>query len=491
MPLGSRTEVEARPQGYHESSANKFKTPFPFLRLPRELRDKVYRELLVCDQRLPFPSPHMISPEHALELEILKVKALRAEAINILTRGNIWVSVIVPDRSEIGICTSRVDVHKAMSKTYLCRRPVYLDMEKVNGICLDLTGMQLLNKYGSGDFNIGYVFAYSRHEYESVVRILSQCTDRLNNLDIPTFGHIGILDQLVSPLEQMRGLSSVRHNFSCTGALYKRLVPTMTSSITSNLEAVDSLQRIKDEGNISFRQKRLLEATMRYEDVQHACVWLLPHLTVSNPKGDDLTPRANQLKSILIDASLNWCVCFNQINANYANDPTFSHKATGVGFNLLNQTREFLENFVGKMAAFMLERRRMRMHFQSGKANEQLGTYMLPVSQSQAEGYFGKALREYYHASKLNPHDPTIQQSRKRMEDYLETPMTEEEADFVTARAYLGDQQEMCWRGDGKLLKRISLERGLHLLPLMQIRPEEGKSEEWNDRTLFSYRADV
>ena len=64
------------------------------------------------------------------------------------------------------------------------------------------------------------------------------------------------------------------------------------------------------------------------------------------------------------------------------------------------------------------------------------------------------------------------------MEDYFETMMTEDEADFVTVHAFLDDQREMCWRGDGKLLKRISLERGLSLLPLMQIRPEEGKSEE-------------
>ena len=220
----------------------------------------------------------------------------------------------------------------------------------------------------------------------------------------------------------MRGLVSVRHNLSRTGALYKRIVTTMTSCITSNLEAVNYLQRIKasnleavnylqrikEEGNRSFRQKRLLEAAVRYEDVQHACVWLLPHLKVSSSKGDDLTPRAKQLKSILIDASLNWCFCVNQITADYANDLTSSHQVPGVGFNLLNQTREFL------------------------------------------------------------------------------TTMTEGKR-TLSLRVDPDNQQEMCWRGDAKLLKMISLERGLLLLPLMQIRPEEGKSEELNDRTLFSY----
>ena len=53
-----------------------------------------------------------------------------------------------PSRLKIGHTLARTELHGEMKTFSLCQSSIWLEPEKVNGICLDSTGMRLLSRLG-------------------------------------------------------------------------------------------------------------------------------------------------------------------------------------------------------------------------------------------------------------------------------------------------------------------------------------------------------
>lgn len=70
-------------------------SPFPFLDLPRELRDKVYKELVTDNQNFVSANlPELRWPKNFSGLNLLHVnRQIRSEAWDMLANGNIWIQI--------------------------------------------------------------------------------------------------------------------------------------------------------------------------------------------------------------------------------------------------------------------------------------------------------------------------------------------------------------------------------------------------------------
>ena len=112
--------------------------------------------------------------------------------------------------------------------------------------------------------------------------------------------------------------------------------------------------------------------------------------------------------------------------------------------------------------------------------------YWYHLAPAKANLHYLEARREYYHGSKLESCSSVIAQSLKRLKEYLKEQWTDEEAGSVIIYSRGLGERAIFWHGDEELVQLWRISGVIPLPPILQIFPEEGKSEDWNDRTLYA-----
>jgi len=382
---------------------------FGFLRLPGELRNKVYRHLLSA----AYTSKGLSNICYDFEPAILRVnRQIYKEARSILYEDNIWIVV------------------KANWKAY-----DFNDMLKSNGFpVLTLRGVGYIEKpslkieasftYPNGEVGVKEVAAIALAN--DLLIEISRCFWRhadkysLNltlTLGSPPYqvSRLQMQEKLLRPFGQARGVKKAVIKGAASKADGKALQKLMQSQVSTWEEVLGTLARFKRSGDVAFLLGKLEEAWLGY---RYGIRYL-----------QDCTEIC---RKYLEGRGFIWTIRFEALGEELSNNKSLVCLKLG----------RFDEAVESANNAFLFpgitDIHRARAHYRRGLAYVGLNQDV-------------DAAMDFYYARDLLPTDPAINVQLRAVEERLGKTITEQDVPISKVHFAYGNIRE--WRGDPRLVQ--------------------------------------
>lgn len=280
-----------------------------FLRIPRELRDRIYSYFVTVDQHFDYVSdqPRFCSyrGDNFKDLAITRVnRQIRAEAWECLIKMNIWVSVTHTDLRD----------EKPDSYTWWSPQPWILYEQFPEDISRRL-GHEVAIRFWSRDFfdnpstaqpSKTFIFAYHPLAYGYFVNDIYDTLQFSPGTPIVQIRPSASLSgsrfrKLVEPLHILRDLNDVYSPDSENNANLLRLMLHNVRDLYSDPELSTTKRCLQHQCQNAELNGRLSEAMCHY--------WIGRHLALFHPYDDEGLPGWNSLKCMEADMAISFSRC--------------------------------------------------------------------------------------------------------------------------------------------------------------------------------------